>query len=75
MVEQVPQEKTTVRESFEDEACRAKRTSSSPPAEFWYFLRRTRKWWMMPIIGMLLLVGVVLVMAGTSVAPLIYALF
>ncbi len=30
---------------------------------------------MMPIIGMLLLVGVVLVMDGTSVAPLIYALF
>ena len=52
-----------------------KKRSSGPLAEFAYFLRRSRKWWMAPIIGMLLLVGVLLVMAGTAAGPLIYALF
>lgn len=46
-----------------------------PLGEFAYFLRRSRKWWMAPIIVMLLLVGTLLVMGGTAVAPLIYALF
>ena len=46
-----------------------------PLSEFAYFLRRSRKWWMTPIIAMLLLVGALLVMAGTAVGPLIYALF
>jgi len=47
----------------------------SPLGEFAYFLRRSRKWWMTPIVILLLLVGALLVMAGTSVGPLIYALF
>jgi hypothetical protein len=61
--------------SFEEHAQRAGKAASGPLAEFWFFLGRTRKWWMTPILLMLLLVGVLLVMAGTSVAPLIYALF
>jgi hypothetical protein len=59
--------------SFEKRAEKAGR--SGPLAEFSYFLRRSRKWWMTPIIAMLLLVGALLVMAGTAVGPLIYALF
>lgn len=39
------------------------------------FLRQTRKWWLAPAILMLLLVGVVVVLGGTAVAPLIYTLF
>ena len=61
--------------SFEAQAEAAGRRGSGPLAEFAYFLRRSRKWWMTPIIAMLLLVGVLLVMAGTAVGPLIYALF
>jgi hypothetical protein len=61
--------------SFEEHARRAGRAASGPLAEFRYFVGRTRKWWMSPIVLALLLVGVLLVMAGTSVAPLIYALF
>ena len=59
--------------SLEKRAQKAGR--NGPLAEFAYFLRRSRKWWMTPIIAMLLLVGALLVMAGTAVGPLIYALF
>jgi hypothetical protein len=59
--------------SLEERAQKAQR--SGPLSEFAYFLRRSRKWWMTPIIAMLLLVGALLVMAGTAVGPLIYALF
>lgn len=59
--------------SFEERAVGARQRG--PLGEFAYFLRRSRKWWMTPIIVMLLLVGALLVMAGTAVGPLIYALF
>lgn len=68
-------EAETAKSSLEASAEKAGRRSSGPLAEFSYFLRRSRKWWMMPIIGMLLLVSLLLVMAGTAVGPLIYALF
>jgi len=60
---------------FEELARKAGARRAGPLAEFWYFLGRTRKWWMLPILTMLLLVGTLVVMAGTSVGPLIYALF
>ena len=60
---------------FERLSRKAGRGASGPLAEFWYFLGRSRKWWMAPILLMLLLVGTLLVMAGTAVGPFIYALF
>jgi hypothetical protein len=60
---------------FERRAERAAGRKSRPAGEFLYFLRRTRKWWMAPIIAMLLLVGVLLVMSSSAVAPLIYTIF
>ena len=54
---------------------KAQKRSAGPLGEFVYFLRRSRKWWMAPIIVMLVLVGVLLVMTSSAVAPLIYALF
>jgi hypothetical protein len=48
---------------------------SGPVGEFWYFLKRTRNWWMAPIIFLLLLVGGLLVLSSTALAPLIYTLF
>lgn len=49
--------------------------SSGPIGEFWYYLRSSRKWWVAPIIAGLLLVGALIVLGGTSAAPLIYTLF
>jgi hypothetical protein len=63
------------RAAFEREAVRAARRSGGPLGEFRYFLARTRKWWMAPIVAALLVIGTLLVMSSSAVAPLIYALF
>lgn len=44
-------------------------------AEFWAFLRDNRKWWLIPMLVVLLLLGVLVVLAGTGLAPFIYTLF
>jgi hypothetical protein len=44
-------------------------------AEFWGFLLQNKKWWLAPIIVVSLLVGALLIMFGTPLAPLIYTLF
>ena len=44
-------------------------------AEFWYFLRHNKKWWLMPILVAILLVGALVVLGGTGLAPFIYTLF
>ena len=44
--------------------------------DYWCFLKERKKWWLLPIIGVLLLFGVMIVMSGGSaIAPLIYTLF
>ncbi len=43
--------------------------------EFVDFLRDNKKWWLIPIVVVLLLVGVLVVLGGTAVAPFIYTLF
>lgn len=44
-------------------------------AEFWDFLRYNKKWWLTPIIVVLLLVGLLIVLSGSAVAPFIYPFF
>ena len=39
------------------------------------FLLQNRKWWLTPIVIVLALVGVLLILGGTSAAPFIYTLF
>ncbi|HTM56333.1 MAG TPA: DUF5989 family protein [Pirellulales bacterium] len=39
------------------------------------FLRHNKKWWLAPIVIMLLVVGGLVILAGTSAAPFIYTLF
>lgn len=55
------------------------RNASSPQlgfiAEFWLFLRENKKWWLTPMIVVLLLLGALIVLGGTAVAPFIYTLF
>ena len=43
--------------------------------EFAAFLRHNRKYWMAPLIILLLLVGLLILVAGSSIAPFIYPLF
>ena len=43
--------------------------------EFWDFLKDNKKWWLLPILIALLAVGVLVLLGGTSLAPLIYTIF
>jgi hypothetical protein len=56
---------------FADEAGRPRQ---STVGELWHFLRHNKKWWLAPIVVMLLLVGVLVILGGTVLAPLIYPL-
>ena len=44
-------------------------------AELLSFLKHNRKWWLTPIIVALLLLGVLIALSGSAVAPFIYTLF
>ncbi len=44
-------------------------------AEFWDFLRYNKKWWLLPILIVLMLIGVLILLSGTAIAPFIYTLF
>ena len=43
--------------------------------EFWELFRYNKKWWLTPIVLGLLLVGFLLFLATTAVAPFIYTIF
>ncbi len=43
--------------------------------EFLSFLAHNKKWWLLPILIVLLLVGLLVVLGGTGLAPFIYTLF
>jgi len=45
-------------------------------AEFWEFLIHNKRWWLIPIVLVLLLIGVLILLSGSSaIAPFIYPLF
>ncbi|MBI3862549.1 MAG: hypothetical protein HY290_11715 [Planctomycetia bacterium] len=44
-------------------------------AEFCQFIVDNKKWWMIPILVVLSLVGILIVLASTGMAPFIYTLF
>ena len=45
-------------------------------SEFWQFMRQNKKFWLAPIVLVLVLIGVLLAVAGSSaLAPFIYTLF
>lgn len=43
--------------------------------EFVDFLAHNKKWWLFPIVGILLLFGLLVILASTGAAPFIYTLF
>ena len=55
-----------------------RQAQQTPPglvAEFVDFLIHNKKWWLTPIIIVLLLVGLLVFLGGTAVAPFIYPIF
>lgn len=56
----------------------ARRAEQQPPGivrEFWGFIRFNKKWWLLPVTVALLLVGVLVLLSSTALAPFIYPLF
>jgi hypothetical protein len=44
--------------------------------EVWDFLKTRKKWWLGPILGALILLGLLAVLSqGSAVAPFVYTLF
>ena len=43
--------------------------------DFWGFLRERKKFWLLPVFIVLLLVGVLIIADGSSIAPFLYTLF
>ncbi len=39
------------------------------------WLKYNKKWWLIPIIAVLMLVGALVIVSGTAMAPFIYTLF
>lgn len=67
-----PMSKSKNDSSFEAHAGEGRQSFLS---EFADFLMDNKKWWMLPILFVLLLVGVLLIVGGSGVAPFIYTLF
>ena len=67
-----PESKKHDAESF---AQQAEGKTSSMVGEFFGLLRHNRKWWLIPVIAVLVLFGALVLLLGTSAAPLIYTLF
>lgn len=44
-------------------------------SEFAYFLKENKKWWLLPILLILGLVGLLVMLGGSGLAPFIYTLF
>ncbi len=44
-------------------------------AEFLDFVAHNKKWWLTPILVILILLGALVVLGGSGVAPFIYSLF
>ena len=44
--------------------------------ELWAFMRARKKYWLIPLVGMMVILGLMLVLAkGSAIAPFIYTLF
>ena len=44
-------------------------------SELWGFLRVNKKWWLLPILLVMGVFSLLILLAGTGVAPFIYTLF
>ena len=43
--------------------------------ELWGFLKTNKKWWLIPILVMFLILGLLILISSTGLAPFIYTLF
>jgi len=53
----------------------AQQKRSSIFKEFWLFLKYNKKWWLLPILITLLILGLLIILGSSAIAPFIYPLF
>jgi hypothetical protein len=44
-------------------------------SDLWGFLKENKKWWLVPILVVFLILGLLILLSSTGVAPFIYTLF
>jgi hypothetical protein len=44
-------------------------------SDLWFFLKTNKKWWLIPILCVFLILGLLLLLSSTGLAPFIYTLF
>jgi hypothetical protein len=44
-------------------------------SELWTFLRTNKRWWLLPVMIVILILGLLVFLGGTPLAPFIYTLF
>ncbi|HHY85928.1 MAG TPA: hypothetical protein GYA07_10435 [Verrucomicrobia bacterium] len=44
-------------------------------SELWSFIRQNKKWWLLPIIIMFLILGGLILLSSTGLAPALYPFF
>lgn len=62
-------------DSHDQFASQAEESDPGIVREFVLYLQENKKWWLIPMILTLLAIGVVGILAGSGLAPLIYTLF
>jgi hypothetical protein len=65
----------TKQDETQDFARQAEEAQTGVLREIWQWLRHSGKWWLTPIVLGLLLVGGLVILSSTAVAPFIYTLF
>jgi hypothetical protein len=43
--------------------------------DLWDFMKERKKWWLAPVIIVLALIGLLIAVSGTAIAPFIYTIF
>jgi hypothetical protein len=66
---------TNSSEKGQDFERHAKERSSGILGEYWHFLRTSNKWYILPTIVLLLVLGLLVVLSASGLAPFIYAMW
>jgi hypothetical protein len=66
----MPDDKPT---AFEQAA--AEQSKAGFFGELWGFMKHNKKWWLLPLVTALVILGALIVLSGTGLAPFIYTLF
>ena len=59
----------------EFEKAAAEQNRASLFRELWDFMKHNKKWWLLPLVMALLVLGLLVILSGTGLAPFIYTLF